>query len=153
MLRIQLTILEENNKDTRVPVITRSVLQLLSYIPFTIRAATSQNVPSDICAQRSFRSQSFFMRTTKTLIRLRGCAGWSESSLGAHVRRYIFLRCSSFCLRIRWLQLNDRIFHGAPGERRGCLFTFITLWRNSADDKLIFCSFFLQKTGFGISCK
>ena len=29
--------------------------------------------------------QGFFMRTTKTLIRLRGCAGWFESSLGAHV--------------------------------------------------------------------
>ena len=65
---------------------------------------------SDICAQRRFRSacafaqsdqnlhwahfgqprmQSFFMRTMKTLIRLRGCAGWSESSMAAHVRRYL----------------------------------------------------------------
>ena len=33
------------------------------------------------------------MRTANTLIRLRGCAGWSEYSLGAHVRRYVFLRC------------------------------------------------------------
>ena len=33
------------------------------------------------------KMQSFFMRTTKTLIRLRGCAGWIESSLDAHVRR------------------------------------------------------------------
>ena len=32
----------------------------------------------------------FFIRTTKTLIRLHGCAGWFESSLGAHVRRYGF---------------------------------------------------------------
>ena len=30
------------------------------------------------------RTQSFFMRTAKTLIRLGGCPGWSESSLGAH---------------------------------------------------------------------
>ena len=30
------------------------------------------------------------MRPVKILIRLCECAGWSESSLGAHVRRYIF---------------------------------------------------------------
>ena len=36
------------------------------------------------------------MRTTKTLIRLRGCAGRFESSLGAHVSWYVFLRCGSF---------------------------------------------------------
>ena len=30
------------------------------------------------------RTQAFFMRTAKTLIRLGGCPGWSESSLGAH---------------------------------------------------------------------
>ena len=28
------------------------------------------------------RTQAFFMRTAKTLIRLGGCPGWSESSLG-----------------------------------------------------------------------
>ena len=30
------------------------------------------------------RTQAFFMRATKTLIRLGGCPGWSESSLGAN---------------------------------------------------------------------
>ena len=30
-------------------------------------------------------TQAFFMRTAKTLIRLGGCPGWSESSLGTHV--------------------------------------------------------------------
>ena len=30
------------------------------------------------------RTQGFFMRTGKTLIRLGRCPGWSESSLGAH---------------------------------------------------------------------
>ena len=34
--------------------------------------------------------QRVFMRTTKTLMNLRGCAGWFESSLGATVSRYIF---------------------------------------------------------------
>ena len=31
----------------------------------------------------------------KILIRLRECASWSESSLGAHVRRYVFRRFRS----------------------------------------------------------
>ena len=35
------------------------------------------------------RMQSVFMQTTKTLIRLRGCAVWFESSLYAHVRSYV----------------------------------------------------------------
>ena len=30
------------------------------------------------------RTQGFFMRTVKTMIRLGGCPGWSESSLGEH---------------------------------------------------------------------
>ena len=38
----------------------------------------------------------FFIRTTKTLIRLRACAVWFESSLGAHVRRYFFSRYGTF---------------------------------------------------------
>ena len=33
--------------------------------------------------------------STKTLIGLRGFAGLFESSLGAHVRRYVFSRCDS----------------------------------------------------------
>ena len=31
----------------------------------------------------------------RRLIRLCGCTGWFESSLGAHVRRYVFSRCGS----------------------------------------------------------
>ena len=38
------------------------------------------------------------IRPVKVLIRLRECAGWSESSLGAHVRRYVFWRYGSFIL-------------------------------------------------------
>ena len=44
------------------------------------------------CILNRPRMQSFFMRSTKTLIRLCRCAGWFESSLGAHVRRYIMLQ-------------------------------------------------------------
>ena len=39
---------------------------------------------SSLCAQWVSKNQSFFMRTAKTLIRLGGCPGWPESSLGAH---------------------------------------------------------------------
>ena len=35
-------------------------------------------------------------RTAKTLIRLGGCPGWSESSLCAHVILLVLLRCGSF---------------------------------------------------------
>ena len=35
------------------------------------------------------------MHPVKILIRLRECAGWSESSPGAHIRIYVFWRCCS----------------------------------------------------------
>ena len=38
------------------------------------------------------------MRPVKILIRLRECAGWSESSRGAHVHRYNFWRFGSYLL-------------------------------------------------------
>ena len=53
---------------------------------------------------------NFFMRTTKTLTGLRGCAGWYESSFGAQVTRYIFSRCSVFFV------LNSEIRY-SPGDR------------------------------------
>ena len=37
------------------------------------------------------RMYNFSMRINKTLIGLHGCAGWFESSFGAHVRRYVFV--------------------------------------------------------------
>ena len=76
------------------------------------RTVTSGNVPSDMCAQRrqislriravwsepslsscrnfsSLAIQKSLNRSVKVLIRLRECAGWSESSLGVHVRFYL----------------------------------------------------------------
>ena len=48
--------------------------------------ASAQSDQSLHCALNGYpRTQAFFMRTAKTLIRLGGCPGWSESSLGAHV--------------------------------------------------------------------
>ena len=46
---------------------------------------SAQSDQSLRCALNGWlRTQAFFIRTAKTLIRLGGCAGWSESSLGAH---------------------------------------------------------------------
>ena len=42
------------------------------------------------------------MRLIKTLIRLRGCAGWSESSLRAHTRRYVVLRCDPIIIQVEY---------------------------------------------------
>ena len=41
------------------------------------------------------RTQTFFMRTAKTLIRLDGCPGWSESSQGAHAILLVLLGTGS----------------------------------------------------------
>ena len=84
---------------------------------------TLGNFPSDMCAQRIFGSAcafagliriftghildsqgcKCFMRTTKTLIRRRGCAGGFVSSLGAHEIRlrtfwFILVHVFLFCL-------------------------------------------------------
>ena len=79
-------------------------------------AKTSENVPSDMCTQQRFRSAcafavwsesslgtfwaaigAKFLHAKKALIRLCGCAS-SSSSLGAHVKRYIFSWCCPFDL-------------------------------------------------------
>ena len=97
------------------------------------RALTSEDMrlspTSDIYAQRRFRSdcafaqsdldlhlahfgyprtQSFFMWTTKNLIRLRGCTGWFESLWDVHVTRYVFSRWSSvgFCISATMLSTS-----------------------------------------------
>ena len=80
------------------------------------RSAMSESVSFDMCAQRWLKSacasaqsdkslrcmheETLYrllskMRPAKILIRLRECAGWSESSLGAYVLRYIFGRYGS----------------------------------------------------------
>ena len=47
--------------------------------------ASVQSDQSLCCALNGqLRTQGFFKRTAKTLIRLGGCSGWSESSLRAH---------------------------------------------------------------------
>ena len=41
------------------------------------------------------RIQTFFMRTTKTRIRLHECASWFEPSWDTDIRRYVILHCGS----------------------------------------------------------
>ena len=50
---------------------------------------------SSLCAFWKDLTLSFIMRANKSLIRPPGCAGWFESSQGAHVRKYVFSRCGS----------------------------------------------------------
>ena len=49
------------------------------------------------------------MRSVKIQINLRECAGWSESSQSAHVRRYVFWHCGS--IRFRSICFNLFAFH------------------------------------------
>ena len=81
----------------------------------TIWTATWENVPTVICAHwrlikfsckfaqsvqtvrcpyaETLHHWPSIMRSVKILISLRGCTGWSKSSLGAHIRRYISWHC------------------------------------------------------------
>ena len=76
-------------------------------------------------------TQSFIMRTTKTLIRLLGCAGWFESTLGAHFKRCVFSRCDSQLfyllseckLHVSWRQHNT--------NARKCPFTVLMFVKRS----------------------
>ena len=64
-----------------------------------------------LCAQRRPRSaweSSFFMRTVNTLIRLGGCPGWSESSLGTHVILLVLTWCGSYVF-----YCSELVFTGA----------------------------------------
>ena len=58
--------------------------------------ASAQSDQSLRCAFNGYlRTQAFFTRTAKTQIRLGGCPGWSESSLGAHAISLVLSRCGS----------------------------------------------------------
>ena len=90
-----------------------AAIYLYSWTTFEPR----ENVPSDMCARRRFKSARGSaqsdqnlrcpheetlhhwlskIRPRKILIRLCECTVWSESSLGTHVRRYVFWRFTSF---------------------------------------------------------
>ena len=86
-----------------------------------IWATAWQNQQNDLCAQQKLRSawestqsdqsldcvlneylrdQGFFMQTVKTLIRLGGCTGWLDSSLGTQVSLFVLSCGRSFYFRV-----------------------------------------------------
>ena len=78
-------------------VITHRGSFILYLMPYTLYDKTNKMscAPSEVSDQPGhppslitvfavWRTKHLLMRTAKTLIRLRGCSGWSESSLGAH---------------------------------------------------------------------
>ena len=69
---------------------------------------------------------NFFGRTTKTLIKLRECAGWFESLLDAHARRYVFTRCGSYmgCLVIG-IYIKYYFFHMSNKKKTNVTFVRI----------------------------
>ena len=134
------SVIRSGQTDCRTPHKFRQVrdnviLRIADVI--NIRTSPSEKVPSHMCAQRRLRSacasaqsdQSLRcpreeslhpwlskMRTVKILTSLREFAGWSESSLGAPVRRYVLGCCRSFCYSL----------------------SFSTIWANSAEVNIIF---------------
>ena len=63
---------------------------------FAVRMKKAKILSYPLSAQRRLRSA---WASAKTLIRLGGCPGWSESSLGAHAILLVFSRCGSIISR------------------------------------------------------
>ena len=91
--------------------------------------ASAQTDQSLRCALNGYlRTQGFLMRTAKTLIRLGGCPGWSESSLGAHGILLLSSCCCSNLAVIPRLSATNPVLENSVCPR--CVKSFI--------DKLIF---------------
>ena len=104
---------------TRRVINTRPVTSVYAINNTAVKA---ENVPSGLCAKRRLKSacasgqsnQSSLSawrtlhswlskkRPVTILIRLRECAGWSESSLGAPVRLYLLVVHMYICISHRW---------------------------------------------------
>ena len=98
--------------------------------PSELRSAWA-SAQSDQCLRfelsGKLRTQAFFMRTAKTQIRLGGCTGWSESSLGAH----------AVLLVLSWG--GSYLFRGG-GRRHFEIFNWVVAW--SQYKKVFFFFFF-----------
>ena len=70
-------------------------------------------------AVRCMGSQAVFMRTVKTLIRLGGCSGLSESLLGAQVILLVLSCCGSNGLHLAKTQVSLHINTLTVGPRHG----------------------------------
>ena len=98
------------NKNVRLCIQISSIVKIIFGEYKKKQAATSRNVPSDMCAQ-------------KIQIRLRECAVWSESSLGAFwiTKGYKISSCGQWRLwsdyvvaqadlSLRWAHISDGTF-------------------------------------------
>ena len=65
-------------------------------ISLGIRPVAQADLSLRCALKELLRTQAFFKWTAKTLIRLCGCPGWSESSLGAHAILLVLSRCGSY---------------------------------------------------------
>ena len=74
------------------------IIPEFTYVHYKSTCASAQSDQSSLCPlDETLHPWLSKMRSVKILIRLRECAGLSKSSLGAHVRRYVFWCCGS-CL-------------------------------------------------------
>ena len=92
------------NEDSRNKISDMSAQRRLEKQTFGYVRPTKTQISMSISAVWSEASLSAWktlylwltrMRPVKILIRLRECEGWSESSLGTHVRWYLFWPCYS----------------------------------------------------------
>ena len=114
-------------------------------ISLSISAAKSENISSDVCAQRRFRlacafaqsdqnllyvhfrkqrRQSFSMRTTKSLIRLSGCVAGFECSLW-HISEGVFSHVAIHLLAACvWQNIS---FHDCLRMKAFLVFVFVAI--------------------------
>ena len=99
------------------------------YAQLRLRSAwtSAQSDQSLCCALNGWlRTRAFFMRTAKILIRLGGCPGWFESSLGAHAillvlsRGGLFELVMSYCI----FKFFKQIGNGQAVSTAGLVFSF-----------------------------
>ena len=99
--------------------------------------AMSTNVPLDVFTQQRFilacafvvwtesslgtfwiaKGATFLHADNENLIRLHRYAGWFESLLGVHARRYVFLCCGSYVIVSSHSSLAFFHYHHSPQQR------------------------------------
>ena len=93
-------ILDETRKFLQGQNMSITLLQLKYIWAVTWQNQQNECAPSEDSDQPGLygklRTQAFFVRTAKTLIRLDGCPGWYESSLDAHAILLVLSCCSSY---------------------------------------------------------
>ena len=90
-----LIFLKNGGKSTVYPVLLRAEIIYEPTQDETYMACG----PSAFAVWSMLRTESFFMRTAKALIRLGGCPGWSDSLLVAHAILYVLSCAGSYVIR------------------------------------------------------